>query len=62
MCLARPELLAKNPTRFVYSQWTIVINFHQDFIASMHSKFFRGQIDRDQSRGCMFSHVQPFYE
>ena len=46
MCLARPELLAKNPTRFVYSQWTIVINFHQEFVAIVHIDFLHKQADR----------------
>ena len=46
MCLARPELLAKNPTRFVYSQCTIVINFHQDFVTIMHIEFFYKWTDR----------------
>jgi len=38
--------LAKNPTWIASKQLTIVINFHQDLTASMHSNFFQGQTDR----------------
>jgi hypothetical protein len=28
------------------NQQNIVINYHQDFVASMHTDFFKGQTDR----------------
>jgi hypothetical protein len=40
---AKPELLASNPFWIVNNQQTIVVNFHRDFIASMHSGIFQGQ-------------------
>ncbi len=43
--LAKPELLAQNPFRIAYNPHTIVISFHQDFLASTHSGFFNGQTD-----------------
>ncbi len=42
----RLELLTKNPVWIASKQLTIVINFHQDLTASMHSNFFQGQTDR----------------
>jgi hypothetical protein len=42
----RPELLVLNPLQIDYNQQNIVINFHQDFMTSMYSGFFQGQMDR----------------
>ncbi len=42
----RPKLLTLNPLLIVNNQRTIVINFHQDFMTSMHSNFFQGQVNR----------------
>jgi hypothetical protein len=42
---ARPELLAQNPLQVANNQHTIAVNFHQDFMMSMHSDFFQGQTD-----------------
>jgi hypothetical protein len=33
--------------RITNNQGTVVINFHQDFVASMHSDFLQGQADID---------------
>ncbi len=41
----RPELLVQNPLHIANNQHTIVINFHQEFMASMHSNFFHKQKD-----------------
>jgi hypothetical protein len=34
-----------NPLWIANNQQTVVANFHQDFMASMHSNFFQGQTD-----------------
>ncbi len=44
-----PERLANEPLWMANNQHTIVINFHQDFVASMHSNIFQGQMDGGQN-------------
>jgi hypothetical protein len=39
-------LLVYNPIWITNNQQTVVINFHQDFEASTHYDFFKGQTDR----------------
>ncbi len=41
-----PELLTFNLLRMANNEHTIVINFHQDSTAIIHSDFFIGQTDR----------------
>jgi hypothetical protein len=41
----RPELQVLNPLWIMNIQPNIVINFHQDFEATMHTDFFQGQTD-----------------
>ncbi len=41
----RPELLALNASKTTNNKYTIVDNFHQDFVASMHSDFFLSRPD-----------------
>jgi hypothetical protein len=38
-------VLVENPLWIADNQKNIVINIHQDFAASAHSNFFRGQTD-----------------
>jgi hypothetical protein len=42
----RPELLVQSPLWITNNQQNIVIHFHQDFVAGMHSYFFKVQVDR----------------
>jgi hypothetical protein len=35
----------KSPSKSPKNQHTIVINFHQDFIANIHYDFFKGKAD-----------------
>jgi hypothetical protein len=43
--IVRPELLVKNPLRIANNYQAIVVNFHQEFTARVHSNFFQGQTD-----------------
>ncbi len=42
----RPKQLVQNLLWIDNNQQISVINFHRDFLASMHSVFFQGKIDR----------------
>jgi hypothetical protein len=42
MHLGEAKVLVLNPLWITGHQRQIVINFHQDFIASLQSKFFQG--------------------
>ncbi len=45
----RPKLLAKNPLWITNNHPTIVVNFHQDFMARTQSVFSQGQMVMVQS-------------
>jgi hypothetical protein len=42
---ARPGLLAWDPLCITNNRHAIVINTHQDFVASKHGNFFQGVMD-----------------
>jgi hypothetical protein len=44
--LSRPELLTQGPFCISNNQRTIFINFHHDFVSSVHSDFYQGDMDR----------------
>ncbi len=41
----RPEMMTLNPLSLINNQRIIIVNFHQDFVANMHSSFFWGHMD-----------------